>query len=69
MYTYVAIITGPKEYLKEESRMEKIFISREDIEACREEGESEEETIEYILGEYQAEWEQLWCKVLFFKEK
>lgn len=68
MHKYVAVITGPKEYLNEELRVERFYITEEDIADCREEGESEEETIEYILKEYRAEWEQRWCHAQLFTE-
>lgn len=63
MHKYVAIITGPKEYLKEEVRVETFEITQEEIDECREEDESDEQVIDYILDEYHNAWEQRWCRV------
>ena len=63
MNTYIAIITGPKEYLKEGVKVEQLKITQEEIDENREEGESDKEVIDYIIEEYRNEWEQRWCKV------
>lgn len=63
---YVAIIRGPKEYLKEETLIEKFEITQEEIDECREAGEQDEEVIEYIIEEYHNEWEQRWCRAQVF---
>jgi hypothetical protein len=66
MYKYVAIVKGPKEYLKEEVLVETFEITQEEIDECREDGESDEQVIDYILDEYAAEWEQRWCHAQVF---
>ena len=62
MHKYVALITGPKEYLKEEVRVETFEITQEEIDECREGDESDEQVIDYILDEYHNAWEQRWCR-------
>ncbi len=64
-----AVITGPKEYLPEGTTVETFVISPYDVDEAREDGETEEETIEYLKEEYIAEWEQRWCKVQLFTEE
>ena len=66
MHKYVAIIQGPKEYLKEEVLVEEFAITQEEIDECREEGEEDDEVIEYILEEYCNAWEQRWCRAQVF---
>lgn len=68
MNKYVALIQGPKEYLKDEVRVEKFEITQEDIADCREgfEEDTDEEIVEYLLEEYQNAWEQRWCGVQIF---
>lgn len=66
MNRYVAIVKGPKEYLKGEVLIETFEITQEEIDECREEGESDEEVIEYIIEEYHNEWEQRWCHAQVF---
>jgi len=63
---YVALVTGPKEYLKEEVLVEQFEISQAEIDECREGEESDEEVIAYILEEYENEWAQRWCHVQLF---
>jgi hypothetical protein len=64
-----AVITGPKEYLPEGTLIENFVISPYDVEEMTDDGETEEETIEYLKEEYIAEWEQRWCKVQLFTEE
>ena len=66
MYKYVLLITGPIEYLKDGPKIEKLEITQDEIDECREEGESDEEVIDYILEEACAEWEQRWCHAQVF---
>ena len=68
---YVAIIKGPKEYLPGGIKFEKFEIHQHEIddflEDC-EDGETEEDAIQYYKEEYAAEWEQGWCSVTFLSE-
>jgi len=64
---YIAVITGPKEYLPEGKLIEEFTISEEDIEDYLSEDDGTvEEAIEYFMDEYRAEWEQRWCNVQFY---
>jgi len=60
---YKAIITGPKEYLKDGILVEDFEITENDVLEVIEEGESSEDVIDYLIEEYCATWEQRWCKV------
>ena len=69
--TYVAIIKGPKAYLPEGTKFEKVEITQEEIDDFLEEGEegeTEEDAIQYYKEEYAAEWEQRWCSVTLLSE-
>jgi hypothetical protein len=66
MYKYVALVTGPKEYLKEEVLIETFEITQEEIDDCRESEESDEQVIEYIIEDYNNGWEQRWCRAQVF---
>lgn len=66
MHRYIAIVKGPKEYLKEEVLLEKFEITQEDIDEFREREESDDEVIDYIVEEYCNEWEQRWCHAQVF---
>ena len=65
-HKFVALVTGPKEYLKEEVLVEPFEITQEEIDECREGEESDEEVIEYILEEYGNAWGQRWCHAQVF---
>lgn len=68
---YIAIIKGPKPYLPEGTKFEKFEITQEEIDDFLEdgeEGETEEDAIQYYKDEYAAEWEQHWCSVTFLRE-
>ena len=68
---FVAIITGPEEYLEGGVKVEDFTITWDDIvDACEDfddEGtppeESVVEAIGYLKEEYAAEWGQRWCSV------
>lgn len=69
--TYVAIIKGPKEYLPEGIKFEKVEITQDEIDdylSEGDEGETEEDAIQYYKEEYDAEWGQRWCSVTFMSE-
>lgn len=73
---FVAIITGPKEYLKGGVKVEEFLITWDDIvDACEDlddEGNPSEEevvdAIQYLKEEYAAEWEQKWCRAILMTE-
>jgi hypothetical protein len=68
---FVAIITGPEEYLEGGVKVEDFTITWDDIvDACDDlddEGTPSEEevvdAIDYLKEEYVAEWGQRWCSV------
>jgi len=68
---FVAIITGPEEYLEGGVKVEDFTITWDDIldavEDLDEEGTPPEEevvdAIQHLKDEYAAEWEQRWCSV------
>lgn len=69
---FVAIITGPEEYLEGGVKVEDFTITWDDIiDSCEDlddEGNPTEEevveVIDYLKEEYASEWEQRWCRVL-----
>lgn len=68
---YVAMIKGPEEYLPMGIKFEKIEITQEDIDEYLDEGddgEDEEDAIQYYKEEYAAAWEQRWCSVQLLTE-
>lgn len=68
---YVAIIKGPKAYLPEGTKFEKVEITQDEIDdylSEGDEGETEEDAIQYYKEEYAAGWEQHWCSVTFLSE-
>ena len=73
---FIAIITGPEEYLDEGVKVEDFTISWDDIldaiEDLDEEGNPSEEevvdAIQYLKDDYAAEWEQRWCRAILMTE-
>ena len=73
---FVAIITGPEEYLDEGVKVEEFTIAWDDIlyaiEDLDEEGNPSEEevvdAIQYLKDDYAAEWEQRWCRAILMTE-
>ena len=73
---FVAIITGPEEYLDEGVKVEDFTIAWDDIldaiEDLDEEGNPSEEevvdAIQYLKDDYAAEWEQRWCRAILMTE-
>jgi len=67
---YIAIITGPKEYLPGGFKREEFEITQEDIDDYLEEddSETEEDAIVYFKEEYKACWAQGWCNVQLLTE-
>jgi hypothetical protein len=74
---FVAIITGPTEYLEGGVKVEDFTITWDDIvDACEDlddEGTPSEEevveAIEYLKEEYAAEWSQRWCNVTLLAQE
>ena len=73
---FIAIITGPEEYLDEGVKVEDFTIAWDDIldaiEDLDEEGNPSEEevvdAIQYLKDDYAAEWEQRWCRAILMTE-
>lgn len=63
---FVALISGPEEYLPGGVKIEDFEITEEEVLDVIEDGESSEDAINYLKEEYVAEWEQRWCKVVLF---
>lgn len=61
---YKMIITGPAAYLPELVKIKDIEITQDEIEEAMEEGESEDDAVNYILNDMAAEWEQRWCQAI-----
>ena len=62
----VAVIKGPNELIPGGVKFEKVEITEEEIREYLEEGEegeTEDDAIEYILNEYISAWEQRLCHV------
>lgn len=67
---YIAIITGPKEYLPGGFKREEFVITQEDIDEylSEDDSETEEDAIEYYKEDYIAVWAQGWCNAVLFTE-
>jgi hypothetical protein len=68
---YLAIITGPREYLENGFKAEILEITQDNIDEYLSDGDgwdTEEDAIVYYKEEYAAEWEQRWCQVSFLSE-
>jgi hypothetical protein len=63
---FVALISGPEEYLPGGVKIENFEITEEEVLEVIDDGESSEDAINYLKEEYVAEWEQRWCKVVLF---
>jgi hypothetical protein len=63
---FVALISGPEEYLPVGVKIENFEITEEEVLDVIEDGESSEDAINYLKEEYVAEWGQRWCKVVLF---
>lgn len=61
---YVAIITGPVEYLPGGPTTEVINITKQDIKSSKSEGEKDIDVIKYIINDYQDEWSQRFCSAI-----
>lgn len=75
---FVAIITGPDEYLKGGFKVEEFTISEDEVSEVIEDAGGDPdnpkldevvEAISYLKGEYAAEWEQRWCRAILLTEE
>lgn len=69
MHKFFLIITGPHQCLQSGPKIEEYSISQEEIDESREDDESDDEVINYFLGEAIAEWEQRWCRAIVLSEE
>jgi hypothetical protein len=74
---FIAIISGPEEYLEGGVKVEDFTITWDDIvyscEDLDEEGNPSEEevvdAIQYLKEDYADEWEQRWCRAILMTEE
>lgn len=75
---FVAIITGPDEYLKGGFKVEEFTISEDEVSEVIEDAGGDPdnpkldevvEAISCLKGEYAAEWEQRWCRAILLTEE
>jgi len=66
---FYLIITGPSEIVENGLKVEKLIITPEDIEEAREEGDTDDDVINYIIDDEAGGWEQAFCKIQVFDEK
>ncbi len=67
---FIAIITGPEEYLPGGFKRDEFVITQEDIdEYLSEDDGTEEDAINYYKEEYIAEWAQRWCTAQLLNEE
>lgn len=66
---FYLLITGPESIVPEGLKVEKLVITQEDIEESREEGDTDDDVINYIIDDEAGGWEQHFCKVQVLSEK
>jgi hypothetical protein len=66
---FYLIITGPTSIVENGLKVEELIITQEDIEEAREEDESDEDVINYIIDDEAGGWEQHFCRVQVLDEK
>ena len=66
MITFKLLITGPNKYLKDGVLLEDLTITDGEIEELREDDETDDDVIQYILEEEVNGWAQRWCKCQVF---
>lgn len=66
MITFKLLITGPNEYLKDGVLLEDLTITDGEIKELREDDETDDDVIQYILEEEVNGWAQRWCKCQVF---
>lgn len=74
---FVAIITGPDEYLKGGFKVEEFTINEDEVSEVIEDAGGDPdnpkldeviEAISYLKGDYADEWEQRWCRAILLTE-
>ena len=66
---FYLLITGPEAIVPEGLKVEKLVITPEDIEEAREDGESDDDVINYIIDDEAGGWEQHFCRVQVLSEE
>ena len=75
---FIAIVTGPEEYLKGKLLVEEFTISEDEVsEVIEGDGEDPDnstvnqvaDAISYLKEEYVDEWEQRWCRAILLTEE
>jgi hypothetical protein len=66
---FYLLITGPESIVPEGFKVEKLVITQEDIEESREEGDTDNDVINYIIDDEAGGWEQHFCRVQVLSEK
>lgn len=66
---FYLLVKGPKEYLPEGTKLEEHTITQEEIDETIEDGETEQEVIDYFIEEEIAAWEQHWCTAVQITEE
>ena len=66
---FYLLITGPESIVPEGLKVEKLVITQEDIEESREEGDTDDDVINYIIDDEAGGWEQHFCRVQVLSEK
>jgi len=75
---FIAIITGPDEYLQGGFKVEEFTVNEDEVsEVIEEEGGDPDnpklnevsDAISYLKEEYAAEWEQRWCRAILLTEE
>ena len=66
---FYLIITGPSEIVENGLKVEKLIITPEDIEEAREDGDTDDDVINYIIDDEAGGWEQHFCRIQVFDEK
>ena len=75
---FVAIITGPDEYLRGGFKVEEFTISEDEVSEVIEDAGGDPdnpkldeviEAISYLKGDYADEWEQRWCRAILLTEE
>jgi hypothetical protein len=68
VHKFYLLVSGPKVYLPEGTKVEEHSITQEDIDEWIEDGETEQDVIDYFIEEEIAAWEQRWCQAVQITE-
>ena len=58
---FYLLVTGPEVYLPGGRKLEAITVTQEEIDEMRDEDETDQDVIDYLIEEEIAEWAQRWC--------